>query len=240
MECVRFTHSILIGDMMEIAGFIVNSFVDYPGNIASVVFTPGCNMNCWYCHNRDIISETKGGYDEDKILSLISERKTFLDGVVITGGEPTLQKDLIAFIEKIKKLGLKVKLDTNGTNFSVVKKLVEEGLLDYIAMDIKAPFSKYNIVTIVKDIEEVKKTARYIMGCGVEYEFRTTFAPNLTDEDIVEICKELEGCENYALQGYQVPSYLDNNKVPPHKNSLFLDAQEKAKKYVKNFIIRNI
>ena len=225
---------------MEIAGFIVNSFVDYPGNIASVVFTPGCNMNCWYCHNRDIISETKGGYDEDKILREIETRKKFLDGVVISGGEPTLQKDLLSFAEKIKKLGLKVKLDTNGTNCSVVKKMVQEGLVDYIAMDIKAPFDKYNKVTIVKDVEEVKKTVKYIMECGINYEFRTTFAPNLTVDDVVEICKSIQGAQMFALQGYRVPHYLDENKVPPHKNSLFADVKEKAEKFVQKFVIRNI
>lgn len=225
---------------MEIAGFIVNSFVDYPGNIASVVFTPGCNMNCWYCHNRDIISETKGGYDEDKILKEIDTRKKFLDGVVITGGEPTLQKDLLAFAEKVKKLGLKVKLDTNGTNCAVIKKMVQEGLVDYIAMDIKAPFDKYNKVTIVKDIEEIKKSVKYIMECGINYEFRTTFAPNLTVDDIVEICKSIQGAQMFALQGYRVPHYLDENKVPPHKNSLFEEVKEKAAKLVQNFVIRNI
>lgn len=225
---------------MEIAGFIVNSFVDYPGNIASVVFTPGCNMNCWYCHNRDIISETKGGYNEDKILEEISKRKNFLDGVVISGGEPTLQKDLLAFAEKIKRLGLKVKLDTNGTNCAVVKKMVQEGLVDYIAMDIKAPFEKYNKVTIVKDIEEIKKSVKYIMECGIDYEFRTTFAPNLTAEDIIQICKSIEGAKTFALQGYRVPHYLDEGKVPPHKNSLFEEVKNKAEGLVQNFIIRNI
>lgn len=225
---------------MEIAGFIVNSFVDYPGNIAAVVFTPGCNMNCWYCHNRVLISETKGSYDQDKVLEKIAERKTLLDGVVISGGEPTLQKDLLAFAEKVKALGLKVKIDTNGTNPAVIKKIVEEGLVDYIAMDIKAPFKKYNKVTITPNIEDIKKTAKYIMSCGVAYEFRTTFAPNLTTDDIVEICRELKGAENFSLQGYRVPEDLDSKKLPPHKISTFEEAKAKASGYVKNFIIKNI
>lgn len=225
---------------MEIAGFIVNSFVDYPENIASVVFTPGCNMNCWYCHNRDIISESKGGYDEEKILAEIEQRKSFLDGVVITGGEPTLQKDLLAFAEKVKRLGLKVKLDTNGTNSAVIKKMVQEGLVDYIAMDIKAPFETYNKVTIVKDIEEIKKSVKYIMECGVDYEFRTTFAPNLTKEDIVEICKSIKGAKKFALQGYRTPYYLDEKKVAPHPNSLFEEARNSCGGLVQNFVIRNI
>jgi len=225
---------------MEIAGFITNSFVDYPGNIAAVVFTPGCNMNCWYCHNRSIISETKGGYDEYKILAMIKDRKRFLDGVVLTGGEPTLQKDLLAFAEKIKEMGLKIKLDSNGTNPTVIKKMVDEKLVDYIAMDIKAPFEKYNKITIVPDIEKVKQSIKYIMGCGIDYEFRTTFAPNLTADDIVEICRNIEGAKSYALQGYQVPEYLDPKKVPPHSNSIFEEVCKKAGKYLENFVIRNI
>lgn len=226
--------------IMEIAGFIVNSFVDYPGNIASVVFTPGCNMNCWYCHNRDIISETKGGYDQDLILAEIERRKGFIDGVVITGGEPTLQKDLLAFAEKVKNLGLKVKLDTNGTNCAVIRKMVKEKLVDYIAMDIKAPFEKYNKVTIIKDIDEIKKSVQYIMQSGVDYEFRTTFAPNLTAEDILEICKNIAGAKNFALQGYRAPHYIDEKKAPPHKNSLFEEVKKSAQGMVENFIIRNI
>ncbi len=225
---------------MEIAGFIVNSFVDYPAHIACVVFTPGCNMNCWYCHNRSIINETKGGYDEDKILKIIADRKGFLDGVVISGGEPTLQPDLENFITKIKKIGLKVKLDTNGTNPEVLATLVNKNLVDYIAMDIKAPFEKYNKITIIPNIEAVKESVKFIMGCGVDYEFRTTFAPNLQVDDIVSICKSIEGAKQYSLQGYEVPDYLDKNKVPPHSRSAFKEAEDNSTKYVKNFVIKNL
>ena len=219
---------------MEISGLIKNSFVDYPKNIACVVFTAGCNMNCWYCHNHDLISETKGEIDEEYVFSLLEERKKFLDGVVITGGEPTLQPDLTEFIKKVKSIGLKVKLDTNGTNLSVVKNLVNAGLLDYIAMDVKAPLSKYSVITSVPNIQEIKDSIEYIKNCGVDYEFRTTFAPNLTSDDIKQFVK------NYALQQYRKPEHIVKEILKPHLPSELNALKEELGGLVNNFIIRNI
>lgn len=225
---------------MEISGLIKNSFVDYPKNIACVVFTAGCNMNCWYCHNHDLISETKGEIDEEYVFSLLEERKKFLDGVVITGGEPTLQPDLTEFIKKVKAIGLKVKLDTNGTNLSVVKNLVNAGLLDYIAMDVKAPLSKYSVITSVPNIQEIKDSIEYIKNCGVDYEFRTTFAPNLTSDDIKELVKDIGFVKNYALQQYRKPEHIVKEILKPHLPSELNALKEELGGLVNNFIIRNI
>lgn len=225
---------------MEISGLIKNSFVDYPKNIACVVFTAGCNMNCWYCHNHDLISETKGEIDEEYVFSLLEERKKFLDGVVITGGEPTLQPDLTEFIKKVKAIGLKVKLDTNGTNLSVVKKLVNAGLLDYIAMDVKAPLSKYSVITSVPNIQEIKDSIEYIKNCGVDYEFRTTFAPNLTSDDIKQLVKDIGFVKNYALQQYRKPEHIVKEILKPHLPSELNALKEELGGLVNNFIIRNI
>ncbi|MBQ2863862.1 MAG: anaerobic ribonucleoside-triphosphate reductase activating protein [Clostridia bacterium] len=225
---------------MEISGLIKNSFVDYPKNIACVVFTAGCNMNCWYCHNHDLISETKGEIDEEYVFSLLEERKKFLDGVVITGGEPTLQPDLTEFIKKIKSIGLKVKLDTNGTNLSVVKNLVNAGLLDYIAMDVKAPLSKYSVITSVPNIQEIKDSIEYIKNCGVDYEFRTTFAPNLTSDDIKQLVKDIGFVKNYALQQYRKPEHIVKEILKPHLPSELNALKEELGGLVNNFIIRNI
>lgn len=225
---------------MEISGLIKNSFVDYPKNIACVVFTAGCNMNCWYCHNHDLISETKGEIDEEYVFSLLEERKKFLDGVVITGGEPTLQPDLTEFIKKVKAIGLKVKLDTNGTNLSVVKNLVNAGLLDYIAMDVKAPLSKYSVITSVPNIQEIKDSIEYIKNCGVDYEFRTTFAPNLTSDDIKQLVKDIGFVKNYALQQYRKPEHIVKEILKPHLPSELNALKEELGGLVNNFIIRNI
>ena len=225
---------------MEISGLIKNSFVDYPKNIACVVFTAGCNMNCWYCHNHDLISETKGEIDEEYVFSLLEERKKFLDGVVITGGEPTLQPDLTEFIKKVKSIGLKVKLDTNGTNLSVVKNLVNAGLLDYIAMDVKAPLSKYSVITSVPNIQEIKDSIEYIKNCGVDYEFRTTFAPNLTSDDIKQLVKDIGFVKNYALQQYRKPEHIVKEILKPHLPSELNALKEELGGLVNNFIIRNI
>ena len=225
---------------MEISGLIKNSFVDYPKNIACVVFTAGCNMNCWYCHNHDLISETKGEIDEEYVFSLLEERKKFLDGVVITGGEPTLQPDLTEFIKKVKAIGLKVKLDTNGTNLSVVKNLVNAGFLDYIAMDVKAPLSKYSVITSVPNIQEIKDSIEYIKNCGVDYEFRTTFAPNLTSDDIKQLVKDIGFVKNYALQQYRKPEHVVKEILKPHLPSELNALKEELGGLVNNFIIRNI
>lgn len=225
---------------MEIAGIVKNSFVDYPGKIATTIFTCGCNMNCWYCHNRDIITSTEGEYDEDKILTFLNDRKSFLDGVVISGGEPTLQKDLKEFIKKIKSLNLLVKLDTNGTNPHVLKDLIAENLLDYVAMDIKAPFDKYNIITKIDNIEKVKESVNILKTSGIKHEFRTTYAPNLNKDDIMRLLVDIAPCENYSLQQYKKPSFIINELLEPHKPSEFEEIKQNSTKYVKNFVIKNI
>lgn len=225
---------------MEIAGIVKNSFVDYPGKIATTIFTCGCNMNCWYCHNRDIITSTEGEYDEDKILTFLNDRKSFLDGVVISGGEPTLQKDLKELIKKIKSLNLLVKLDTNGTNPHVLKDLIAENLLDYVAMDIKAPFDKYNIITKIDNIEKVKESVNILKTSGIKHEFRTTYAPNLNKDDIMRLLVDIAPCENYSLQQYKKPSFIINELLEPHKPSEFEEIKQNSTKYVKNFVIKNI
>ena len=225
---------------MQISGFIKNSFVDYPGNIACVVFTPGCNFNCWYCHNYDLINETVGAINEEEVFNFLLDRKGFIDGVVVTGGEPTMQPDLEEFIKKVKQLGFKVKLDTNGTNLNAIKNLVQKNLLDYIAMDIKAPINKYNIITTVPNINEVVSSINYIKSCGVNYEFRTTYAPNLNAADIEEIVNYLGEVNCYALQQYKKPEHIVNEVLPNHTPIELTDLKQKLCKKVKNFIVRNI
>ncbi|MFW5780789.1 MAG: anaerobic ribonucleoside-triphosphate reductase activating protein [Bacillota bacterium] len=188
---------------MKITGFKANSFVDYPNNIAAVVFLGRCNFDCWFCHNRWMLNMGKL-YEEDIILKKIKENSFLLDAVVITGGEPTMEdtKELISFIKKIKDMNLKVKLDTNGTNPEKLEQLLP--YVDYVAMDIKSPLSKYREITCIDDDEllALKKCINILMNSGKEYEFRTTFIPTLETEDILEIANTIKGCKRYYLQQY--------------------------------------
>ena len=188
---------------MRIAGIIKQSFVDYPGRIAATVFTRGCNMNCVFCHNRHILGyeERNNCIDEEQVVKFLEKRAVFLDAVVISGGESTLQPDLVVFILKAKRMGYLVKLDTNGTCPEVVKTLIEKGLLDYIAMDVKAPLAKYREICRCNiDPDRISKSISVIMNSGVDYEFRTTCCPQLDSGDLVEIGRLVSGARKYVLQ----------------------------------------
>ena len=192
---------------MKIGGIQKSSFVDYPGVIAAVIFTVGCNMNCFYCHNKRLIK----AFPDDELMSeeeafdFLSKRVGLLDGVVISGGEPTLQKDLAEFIGKVKAMGFKVKLDTNGYYPEGISQII--GLLDFIAMDIKAPFDRYEEFSGVPDAtERVKRSMGIIVDSGVNYQFRTTVAPGLGDSDIDMIRKYAPDPAKYVTQPYREPS----------------------------------
>jgi pyruvate formate lyase activating enzyme len=188
---------------MILGGFQRNSLIDYPGKIASVVFTQGCNLKCFYCHNKSLWGEKgENQIDVEEVFEHLEKRKGVLDGVVITGGEPTLQKDLVSFVKRIKDLGLLVKLDTNGTDPVKLKYLLDQKLVDYIAMDIKASSEKYDKISGVKvSLENIKKSIEIIKTSGVDYEFRTTFCtPELDDQDIDKISELIGECKRYVLQ----------------------------------------
>lgn len=191
---------------MIIAGFQKTSFVDYPGNICATIFTAGCNMRCPYCHNAKLVSFRQDvTFPEEDILAHLEEKKHLLDGICITGGEPTLQKDLLDFIKKVKAIGLKIKLDSNGSNPDVLRKCIP--YVDFIAMDIKQLPSKYQktagTAILAKVIED---SINLIKSSGVDYEFRTTVVPQFTNkEDILNIAEYLKGSKKYALQQF-VPS----------------------------------
>ncbi len=183
---------------MNIGGFLSLSLCDYPGKVAAVVFSNGCNFRCPWCHNGHLL---RGAADpdyheisEDEILARLGELKNRLQGVVVTGGEPTIQPDLRDFITRIKELGLLVKLDTNGSNPSVVRDLVGKGLVDFIAMDVKAPWAKYGLLTGLAEspADKVRETMSVIVESGLPHQFRTTrVTPLLTDEDCAEIERQI-------------------------------------------------
>lgn len=214
---------------MRIAGIEKNSFVDYPGKIASVIFTQGCNMDCFYCHNRDLICRKNGpGFIKpEAALKLLESRKRFIDGVVITGGEPTLQRGLAEFIADIRSLGFLVKLDTNGTNPDLLGELVHHRQVDYVAMDIKAPLNRYEeICGIPVSLEKINRSIDLLIRSGIEYEFRTTLVPQLTQADVIEICRRIQGARHYVLQQYRRPAsvgdVVDYRLLqPPHMADYF-------------------
>lgn len=199
---------------MLIGGLEKSSFVDFPGKMSAVVFTIGCNFRCGYCHNPELLKLSAAAkISEKKIISFLEKRKGKLDGVVITGGEPTLQNDLKPFIERVKKMGYLIKLDTNGSRPDVVLDLFQNNLLDYIAMDIKAPLYKYEAVVSRKaDILNIQKSINLIMSSGINYEFRTTVArEELSADDLIQIAGIIKGARLYALQKFVPSKVYDKN-----------------------------
>lgn len=177
---------------MKIGGLIKFSMIDFPGKVAAILFTRGCNLRCAYCHNPELLEYNAALPDaisEEELNDFLIKRKGRLDGIVITGGEPTLQPDLAEFCAKLKKLGYQVKLDTNGTNPSVVENLLKQNLVDFIAMDIKAPFDKYEAVCQRPvDTEKVKQTMALLEEYKIPHQYRTTYYKTvLNDEDIAKI-----------------------------------------------------
>ena len=222
---------------MEIIGIEKNSMVDYPGKIAAVFFTPGCNFNCWYCHNKSILKEQRGSYLEVNLIRMLEERREFLDAVVISGGEPTLQSDLVNFIRKVKGMGFLVKLDTNGTNPEVLEELVKEKLIDYVAMDLKQSFDKYEEVTCVPvKIDKVRRSINFLMQGEIPYEFRTTFVVGMSPIDIENIAKEIAGANKFYIQKYN--PQLGEENLDVHKKLVYHNALILAQKYVKNTKLR--
>lgn len=194
---------------MKFGAYIPFSLVDYPGNPAAVIFTAGCNMTCPYCHNDELSHDATISLND--ILTHLEERSSILSHVVISGGEPTLHEDLPLLCKAIKALGYKIKLDTNGTNPQMLKLLIDQSLVDFLAMDIKTSPSKYHVLTSVpfKDIED----SIGIIKTFDTYEFRTTCYPEVGKDDIQEIMRNISK-EHYVLQ-----SYRKNHEHSPTPNS---------------------
>jgi len=196
--------------MLRIGGLQKFSLIDYPGKISAVVFTQGCDFKCPFCQNVNLVLPEKfsDSITEESVLNFLKTRQGQLQGVVITGGEPAIQKDLGVFLSKVRKLGFFIKLDTNGNNPDVVKDLVDKKLVDYIAMDVKAPLEKYDEATgIGVDKENILKSIDLIRGCGVEYQFRTTvYKALLSAGDIQNILTLIKGAKKYVLQKFSYQS----------------------------------
>jgi pyruvate formate lyase activating enzyme len=200
---------------MIIGGLVKFSLNDYPGKASAVIFTMGCNFRCGYCHNPELVLPEKYAEEipPDEIYDFLESRKGKLDAVVITGGEPTQHHDLGRMLAKIKSMGFLVKLDTNGTRPEFLEKIIWEGNIDYIAMDIKAPFYDYQKITGVPiAMEKLKKSVDIIMGSGLPHEFRTTTVKSLTSfDDLREIAQSIKGADKYFLQRFAAAPKLNDS-----------------------------
>jgi len=230
---------------MKIGGFQKTSLIDYPNHLSAIVWTVGCNFRCPFCYNQDLVFGGAPLLAEEEIIDYLKKRRGVLEALAITGGEPTLQKDLKRFIRKVKKLDYLVKIDTNGTNPNMLKKLLDEKLIDYIAMDIKAPKNKYPILAGVEvDIKKIEKSIKIIKKQAPDYEFRTTVIPNLIKKkDIIDIAKWLKGSRRYVLQQFQKPSDLIDkklNKSKPYKAEFLKDLLKNIEQYFDYCEIRGI
>lgn len=202
---------------MLISGIQQCTLLDFPGKTACVVFTPGCNFRCGYCHNPEFVLPEqikciqKDFIHEEVVFSFLKKRKGLLDGIVITGGEPTLQGDLISFIKKVRDMGFLVKLDTNGNKPDILEKAYSEQLLDYVAMDIKTTYVKYqSLVGKLAKPDNIKKSIEYIMNSGIPYEFRSTILKETHPESVLkEMAGMIHGAQRFALQTFRPAHTLD-------------------------------
>lgn len=229
---------------MNISGFTKLTLIDYPKKVACIVFTQGCNYNCGFCHNSGLIKCQKNNLiDEEEIFAYLEKRKNLIEGVVISGGEPTIQKDLISFIKKIKKMGFLVKLDTNGSNPEIVKQILDENLVDYIAMDIKNIFDEYNPIVNIKmvNIDKIKESICLIKNSNIDHEFRTTIMKNYHDVDkITKICEYLGKEQKYFLQNFEDSGAVLDKSLISFTNEMLANIQNSLKEKFPNVVVRGI
>lgn len=234
---------------MEIKGFIGVSLVDWDGKVASVIFLSGCNLRCPFCYNTDLVlhPEKVPTIPFDKIKDYFNKHKGWIDGVVITGGEPTIKEDLPILCEEIQKLGLAVKLDTNGTNPRMIRKLIGKGLINYVAMDVKAPltadaYSKASGVNAAALLKSIEETIGTLLESRIDYELRTTLVPTLHEtRDIEKICAKINGCRKYALQNFKTDvETLDPNfqNLKPFSRTEIEFLFKTAKNHIPNTVLR--
>ncbi len=219
--------------------------LDFPGKVACTVFTAGCNLRCPFCHNARLVThcEAEDRLSDAEVLAYIEKRKGLLEGVCVTGGEPLLQPDIADFLAKIKALGLAVKLDTNGCFPEKLRALVEEGLVDYVAMDIKnSPLEYAKTVGVENfDISPVEQSKNFLLSGAVDYEFRTTVTPELhTAQSVAEAADWIKGAKRYFLQGFVDSGDLIDGSFTSPSKEFMKELQQKAIPFVRNVELRGV
>ena len=230
---------------MVIGGIQRFSLIDFPGKVSAIVFTRRCNFRCPYCHNPELVDPNRyvDALEEKQLWEFLRRRQEKLDAVVITGGEPTLHDGLELFIDKIKTMGFLVKLDTNGSNPGVLKNLLSENLLDYVAMDIKAPLEKYSeVARIPVAVENIEESIMLTRESHVSHEFRTTVAKNmLSEDDVLNIARMLQGEKLYVLQRCVPTKVLDPHflaEFVPYTREELQSLAQLAQSYVEKCLVR--
>ncbi len=228
---------------MTISGLQKLTLIDYPGKLAATVFLSGCSFRCPWCYSSELVLPEKikdqPKIAEKELFSFLEGKKGLIEGVVICGGEPTLQKDLEGFIKKIKKMDYSVKLDTNGSNPEMLKSLINKSLVDYVAMDIKLPKERYKELFL--KVEDINKSVDILKQDKTDYEFRTTVVPTvLKKEDILEIVKWISGANSYYLQNFKPEKTLDPSfeKIKPYSEKYLLGIKKAISPFFKNCGIR--
>jgi len=244
------SHSLKIRDIMKFKGFQKTSLIEYPGKIVSVAFVGGCNFRCPFCQNPDLILNFGDlpSIPEEEVIECLVSRRKWLDGLSITGGEPTIYKDLPGFAKKVRNEGFLVEIETNGTNSEMIRNLIKDEVVSYIALDIKAPliWDKYKRVAGIEDkglFERVKKTVRILLSSDVDYEFRTTVVPGLLDEeDIMAIARQIRGAKRYVLQQFRGERTLSKEyeDIKPYPKEKLEEIKAKIKDYFETCEIRGV
>lgn len=229
-------------------GFRRLSLLDYPGKVASVLFVRGCNFRCPFCYNPELVRPSPQGGSSpstEEILGYLRKRKGWVDGVVLTGGEPTLYPALPEFLRELKGEGLSVKLDTNGSNPEMLGRLLREGLVDYVAMDVKAPLREdaySRAAGVPAPLRAIRESLSLLLSSGVEYELRTTVVPTLLEErDLLEIAGEIRGARRYYLQQFRcTPHHLDErfSRLPPYPRQFLEEIARKISGYFGKCAVR--
>lgn len=230
---------------MNIQGLLKLSLLDYPGIVACTLFTGGCNFRCPFCHNASLVlpEQFTEPISEDHFFSFLNKRKGVIDGVCITGGEPLLQKDIIEFIIKIKNLGYKIKLDTNGSFPSKLKEIVTAGIIDYVAMDIKNCAEKYALTSGVEnlDFSRIKESIDFLISGKIPYEFRTTAVREFHDrESFTGISALINGADNYYIQNFVDSGNLIGSGFSGFSTEELSDFLEIVRPCVKNVSLRGV
>ena len=230
---------------MIINGFQKLTLLDYPGRVACTIFTAGCNMRCPFCHNASLVThiDSENTFSVDEVLDYLKKRQGILEGVCITGGEPLLQPDIKEFIAEIKKLGYSVKLDTNGTFPEKLKELVNEGLVDYVAMDIKNNKAKYKETAGINnlDLSKIEESVDFLINSNIDFEFRTTIVNEFhTVEDIQDIVVWIKGAHKYFLQNFVDSGDLIGQDLNPVTLDTLRVMREKATEFIPCVELRGI
>ncbi|PLY01202.1 MAG: anaerobic ribonucleoside-triphosphate reductase activating protein [Desulfuromonas sp.] len=231
---------------MKVKGFQGTSLLDFPGRVASLIFFGGCNLTCPFCHNPSLVLDPDQypDYPREVLLEELKNRMPFIDGVVVSGGEPTIDPQCINLLREIKALGLAVKLDTNGLRPEMLQRMLDENLLDYLAFDLKTAPGRYGeLHTSPVDLDQLQRSISIIMKCNIDYEFRTTCVPAFVDEQVVrQMGAAINGAERWAFQQFMPEHSLDAElrEAAAYPDKMIRNFAEIGKEYAREVLLRGV